>query len=76
MIRPVTTRPRRALVAILAAAVAALPAGPWPLAQGLPDLGDSAQKLMTPAQERRLGETAVKHWACANSATTMTCGKF
>ena len=65
MIRPVTTRPRRALVAILAAAVAALPAGPWPLAQGLPDLGDSAQKLMTPAQERRLGETAVKQMRAA-----------
>lgn len=65
MIRPVTTRPRRALVAILAVAVAALPAGPWPLAQGLPDLGDSAQKLMTPAQERRLGETAVKQMRAA-----------
>jgi predicted Zn-dependent protease len=65
MIRPATTRPRRALVAILAVAVAALPAGPWPLAQGLPDLGDSAQKLMTPAQERRLGETAVKQMRAA-----------
>ncbi|MFO1282400.1 MAG: M48 family metalloprotease [Burkholderiales bacterium] len=56
------TRRRRALAAALAFTLAALPAGRPPAvsAQGLPDLGDAAQKLMTPAQERRLGETALK----------------
>ena len=43
-------------------AVAPQPAEPLPVerSSGLPDLGDSSQVAMSPAQERKLGETALK----------------
>jgi len=53
---------RRRAVATLTAVVLALqaivPAGV--AAQGLPDLGDESQSLITPTQERKLGESIVR----------------
>jgi predicted Zn-dependent protease len=64
---PRRQRGRNRMIAALAAA--ALAAQPWvpgvfpdgtARAQGLPDLGDESQALMTPAQERKLGESVVR----------------
>ncbi len=52
---------RRVLAVALACALGLAPMAPaGPSAQGLPDLGDAAQAQMSPAQERKLGETIVQ----------------
>jgi len=59
------SRPRRIVAAIVALALALPPAGPLaPVApaqaQALPDLGDVSQVNLSPAQERKLGETIMR----------------
>jgi predicted Zn-dependent protease len=58
-------RPRRSLAVALALLLACAPAMPPPLvasarAQALPDLGDSSQVALTPAQERKIGEAVMR----------------
>ena len=56
-------RHRRLVAALLAAVLACAPVVPRDggvHAQGLPDLGDSVQADLSPAQERKLGETIVR----------------
>ena len=78
--RCASPRPGRALSALLAIAIAATPAiAPVARAQSqasmrasaapsaLPDLGDSAQVALSPAQERKLGETALKQLRAAGA---------
>jgi len=50
----------RLLAGAIACALALAPAAPLPLAQGLPDLGDASQAAMSPAQERKIGETIIQ----------------
>jgi len=68
---PAATRragPRRALVAVLAAALCVQPLTPTLTAigaahaqsQSLPNLGDESQANFTPAQERKLGEQVIR----------------
>jgi predicted Zn-dependent protease len=57
---------------MLAALLACTPAVPPPLtgvahAQGLPDLGDSSQVALTPAQERRIGDAVVRQIRAAGA---------
>jgi beta-barrel assembly-enhancing protease len=64
---------RRAVAALIAIALAAQPLGPAAdaigaaRAQGLPDLGDESQALLSPAQERKLGETVVRQIRAAGA---------
>lgn len=57
---------RRVVAALTAIALIVQPLGPASLAitaaraQALPDLGDESQALMSPAQERKLGESVVR----------------
>jgi beta-barrel assembly-enhancing protease len=50
---------RRVLFVLLFAAAGLLPAQPGP-GQSLPELGDSSQSVISPAQERKLGEAAMR----------------
>ena len=64
--------PRQPLALLLAALLACTPAVPPPLAgiahaQGLPDLGDSSQVALTPAQERRIGDAVVRQIRAAGA---------
>ena len=57
--------PRQPLAFALAVLLACTPVAPPPLlgnaqAQALPDLGDSSQVALTPAQERKIGEAVVR----------------
>ena len=58
-------RARQCIAAALAVALACTPVAPVPIvagvaAQALPDLGDSSQAAMTPAQERKVGEAIMR----------------
>ena len=48
------------LAGALLVAIGMLAAPPWSVAEGLPDLGESAQTEFSPAAERRIGE-AIMH---------------
>jgi predicted Zn-dependent protease len=58
---------RRFAAATLALALAVEPLGPLAQAQGLPDLGDESQSLVSPAQERKLGESVVRQIRAAGA---------
>ncbi|MEO8506945.1 MAG: M48 family metalloprotease [Betaproteobacteria bacterium] len=64
-VAPPLRRARRCIAAALAVALSCTPVAPVPFvagaaAQPLPDLGDSSQAAMTPAQERKIGEAIMR----------------
>src|SRR5262245_66577004 len=63
---------RRIVAACVALTLACGPAGTVPAigvasAQGLPDLGDSSQVALSPAQERKLGEAIIRQVRAAGA---------
>jgi predicted Zn-dependent protease len=59
-----SSRRRRIVAMLTALSIASMPAAPLPVgvshAQTLPDLGDAAQAGLSPAQERKLGDTIIR----------------